>query len=248
MRPVMLGVIIGSLALLGVGAGVWGLRSTWTTQPVDRKVGFEEEVRPHGTNAYQMVTGDDSEEDRRQWDSFFSKTSGYIFGKEPIPFLREHIDLLPVGRALDLASAEGRHAVYLAKKGFSVEAVDISEVALRKARLLARENHVTITTVNADLHNYVIKPEKYDVILNIHYLQRSLIPQIKRGLKPGGVVVYENYTVDQLKNAVGQSIRRDYLLEKGELKTFFSDLEILVYRETNDGKDAVASLIARKPR
>jgi hypothetical protein len=78
-------------------------------------------------------------------------------------------------------------------------------------------------------------------------LQRSLIQQIKKGLKPGGMIVYQNYTMDQMKNAQGQSVRRDYLLEKGELKKLFSDFDILVYSETNDGREAVASLIAKKP-
>ncbi|MBC7691366.1 MAG: class I SAM-dependent methyltransferase [Methylotenera sp.] len=204
------------------------------------------ELKPKGTNAYQLVTGDDSEQDRTHWDALFNKTA-YVFGKEPAPFLRTHIDKLPVGRALDIAMSEGRNAVYLAKKGFSVDGVDISEVALRKAKRLARENHVSINTINADLSHYTIKPESYQVIVNIQFFQRSLISQIKRGLKKGGVVVYENYTVDQLNNASGQGMRRDYVVEKGELKELFKDFEILVYKETNDGTDAVASLVARKP-
>jgi GMP synthase (glutamine-hydrolysing) B subunit len=75
----------------------------------------------------------------------------------------------------------------------------------------------------ADLNHYTIRPESYDVIVNINYLQRSLIPQIKRGLKKGGVVVYENWTVEQLKNTLEQHLRRDYLLEKGELRELFKD-------------------------
>lgn len=205
-----------------------------------------EVIVPRGANAYQMVTGDDSDQDRRQWDNLFN-TQTYVFGKEPAAFLQEQIHLLPVGRALDIAMSEGRNAVFLAKKGFSVEGVDYSDVALRKARLLAKENGVTIQPINADLNTYSIRPDSYDVILNIQFLLRPLIPKIKRGLKRGGVVVFENYTVDQEANALGQSLRRDYLLERGELRELFKDFEILVYRETNDGKDAVASLIARKP-
>lgn len=193
-----------------------------------------------------MVTGDDSEEDRGHWDKMYN-TRAYIYGKEPAVFLRDNIARLPVGRALDIAMGEGRNAVYMAKKGFRAIGVDYSEVAIRKAKLLARENHVSIETINADLTNYQIKPEHYDVIVNINYHQKSLIPGIKKGLKNGGVVVYESYTVDQLQNALGQHLRRDYLLKPGELKELFKEFEILVYRETNNGKEAVASLIARKP-
>ena len=145
------------------------------------------------------------------------------------------------------ATGEGRNAVFLAKKGFLVDAVDISEVALKKAQRLAHENHVTINTIDADLNSYTIKPGYYDVIVNIDYLNRSLIPQIKRGLRPGGIVVYENYTVKQLENARGKVLQRDTLLEEGELPKLFKDFKILVYRETNDGKDARASLVAQKP-
>jgi tellurite methyltransferase len=205
-----------------------------------------DEIKPSGASAYQIVTGDDREENRKRWDKLFN-TRNYVFGREPVPFLRDHIDLLPVGRGLDLAMGEGRNAVFLAKKGFTVDGVDISEVALRKAKRLARENKVTINTINADLTTYVIKPDTYDVIVDIDFLQRSLIPQIKRGLKRKGVVVFQNHTVEQAKNKSGFQIRRDALLQPGELREIFKDFQILVYRETNDGKNAWASMVARKP-
>lgn len=194
-----------------------------------------------------MVTGDDSEEDRSQWDKKY-KTKTYIFGKEPALFLKEHVNLLPVGKALDIAMGEGRNAIYLAKKGFIVEGVDISEVALQKAKMLARDNNVTskLLAINADLNTYTIKSDYYEVIMNFYYLQRSLFPQIKKGLKKGGIVVFETYTEEQLKNKEGQRIPKDYLLKIGELREAFKDFEILVYRETNNGKEAIASLVARK--
>ncbi len=193
-----------------------------------------------------MVTGQDSDEDRSQWDQLF-KTEDYVYGTEPASFLRDNVRILPVGRALDIAMAEGRNAVFLAKKGFIVDGVDYSEVALRKAQRLAKKNHVTINTINADLNQYKIKPDSYDVIVNIQFLLRELVPEIKRGLKRGGVVVFENYTLEHLKNPGGRGMRKDYLLAKGELRDLFKDFEVLVYRETNDGKEALASLIARKP-
>lgn len=205
-----------------------------------------DETHPGGTTTWQLITGDDSEDDRRQWDQIYN-TRIYVFGKDPSAFLKEHVNSLPVGKALDIAMGEGRNAVFLAMKGFEVDGVDLSEVALKKARRLARENRVSITTIEADLNTYAIKPEAYDVILNIDYLQRSLIPQIKRGLKRGGVVVYENYTVKQLENTGGKALQRNFLVDEGELPKLFKDFKILVYRETNDGKDARASLIAQKP-
>lgn len=198
-------------------------------------------------NVYQAVTGEDVEQDKTHWDSLYDKTVGYVFGQEPAEILRANVDILPVGRALDIAMGEGRNAVFLAKKGFVVDGVDYSEVALRKAKRMARENQVDITTINADLNHYQIKPDTYEVIVNIDFLLRSLIPGIRKGLKRGGVVIFETLTVDQLKNPEGQGIRRDWLLNKGELKEFFKDYQILHYAETNDGKNAKASLIAMKP-
>lgn len=193
-----------------------------------------------------MVTGDGSEEDWSRWDAVHT-SQNFIYGTDPAPFLTQHIQKIPVGRALDIAMSEGRHAIYLAKKGFQVEGVDISQVALRKARRWAKEANVSVQTVLADLNQYTIKPNSYDLILNIQYLQRSLISGIKRGLKKGGYVVFENYTVDQLTNKAAQAFPREWFLERGELRELFKDgFEIIEYSETNDGKEAVASLIAKK--
>lgn len=205
-----------------------------------------DQAMPSNTQVFQNITGDESVGIRGLWDQFFN-TNHYVFGKEPAPFLKKNVTKLPVGRALDIAMGEGRNAVFLARKGFLVDGVDISAVALRKARRLARENRVRINTINADLNHYRIRPEFYDVIVNIDYLQRSLVPQMIGGLKKGGVVIFENYTIDQLQNPQGKSIPAEFLLKKGELKKLFKDLKIEFYGETNDGKSAVARLIGRKP-
>jgi SAM-dependent methyltransferase len=207
---------------------------------------YADEIHPKGESTYQKVTGDDAEDDSQRWDRVY-KTESYVFGKEPSAFLKENVHLLKIGRALDIATGEGRNAVFLAKKGFNVDGVDLSEVGLRKARALARENRVTIHTLRADLTNYSIPAETYDVILDMDYLQRSLIPGIKRGLKKGGVVVFENQTLDPSRAAPGKQVPRDIPLKRGELKELFQDFEVLLYRETQQGKEAKASLIARKP-
>ena len=192
------------------------------------------------------ITGDDEYRDEgAAWDKTYARKD-YVFGKEPAKFLHQHINELPKGRALDIAMGEGRNAVFLAKKGFYVEGVDISAVALRKAQALAAENGVKIHTVNANLQNYQIKPDHYNVIINFYFLERTLFPQIKAGLKKGGIVMFETNTMDQLKK--GGAWQKDYLLRTNELKEAFKDFEILHYAETDDGENAIASLIARKPK
>lgn len=188
-----------------------------------------------------------SESDRERWDRRFA-SSDYIYGREPARFLVDNVGLLPTsGRALDVAAGEGRNAVFLASLGLEVEAVDISEVGLAKARELADEAGVAITTIVADLSDYSITPESYDVVVVINYLQRDLIDDLRAALKPGGVVVYETYTVAQLDIPGAHHMRREYLLEPGELRAMFEGFEILEYRETADDHQAVASLVARKP-
>jgi len=209
--------------------------------------GSKPEVDKPEASLFQKLTGDDPEDDKSRWDQLFS-TQEYVFGKEPALFLKDKVAQIPVGRALDIAMGEGRNAVFLAKKGFAVEGVDISDVAVQKAKLLARENSVEIRTTVADLISYQIRPDSYALIANIQYLQRSLIPRIKAGVRRGGYVVYENPTVEELKRDSGRNLRRDYLLESGELKRLFSDFEIVEYSEgPGENGQIVARLLARKP-
>ena len=187
--------------------------------------------------------------DQRRWNERF-KGKRFAFGKEPNPFLKKHIHLLPKGKTLDIATGEGRNAVFLAQHGFEVDAVDISEVGLKKAQKLAGEIRVKINTTYADLNTYQIEKEKYDLIANFYFLRRGLIPKIKKGLKKGGRVIFETYTLEQ-KN-VGTEGPKDpkYFLKPNELLRLFKDCRILFYREgifkEGGRRKAVASLIAEK--
>lgn len=199
-----------------------------------------------GYTYFQKLTGDDSDTDKSRWDSLYRRNKGYVYGREPAPFLVEALPSLPVGRALDLAMGEGRNSVYLAKKGFDVTGVDISEVAVRKARRLAKENNARIRAVVADLNKYQIAPESYDVILMFYYLDRTLAPAIVKGLKPGGVLVFENRATAHLKYEKG--INKEYLIGPTEAKSLFRGLEIVKSRELDDGKEATTAFVARKPK
>ena len=109
---------------------------------------------------------------------------------EAAQFLVENIELLPKGKALGVAMGSGRNAIYLAKTGFDVEGIDISPEAVNDALKSARKNGVTIRAQVADLEgNCHIAKDTYDVIICFNYLQRSLIPQIREGLRKGGMVV-----------------------------------------------------------
>jgi tellurite methyltransferase len=202
-------------------------------------------IKSERPDDYQKITGGDIDEERDRWNQIFRRTN-YVFGREPNPSLRDHVQALPRGRALVFPMEEGRNAVFLAKRGFDVTGIDFSDVALQKARRMAKEEKVAISAVNADLNEYVFEPDHYDAIVGVDLYRPRLIAQIKAGLRRGGVVLYEILTSDQLKLET-RNIRRDFLVAPGYLKEQFRDYEILSYRETVEGKRAVATILARKP-
>ena len=179
---------------------------------------------------------------------------------EPAEFVRELLPLLPLGPALDLACGTGRHTLLLASRHQPVTAVDSSAVALeilvkraqisdcpvvrigRAAKATIRGNGIQIW--QADLEEVSLPLQAFSLIICVNYLQRSLFAQIERALAPGGVLLFETYTVAQL-GFPGGPRNRNYLLESGELRTAFPTLRNLFYRELRAGK-GIASLIARK--
>lgn len=165
---------------------------------------------------------------------------------EPAQFLVENIELLPGGRALDVAMGSGRNAIYLAKMGFDVEGVDVSPAVVNTALESARKAGVAIRVQVVDLEgDYLIQEDAYEVIVCFNYLQRSLMPQIKGGLRKGGMVVYETFIVDQAH--FGRPKNLDYLLKHNELLNMFRDFRCLRYREgIVKGPKAIASIIAQK--
>ena len=187
--------------------------------------------------------------DQKRWDKRF-RGKEFAFGKEANLFLRRHIRLLPKGKALDIAAGEGRNAVFLAQHGFDVDAVDISEMGLRKTQKLSKKMGIKIHTILVDLNTYQIGKNQYDLIANFYFLNRRLIPGIKKGLKKGGRVIFETYLLEQRTLGTGGPKNPRYFLKLNELLKFFKGFRILLYREGiyKEGRKrkAIASLIAEK--
>ena len=165
---------------------------------------------------------------------------------EPAQFLVENIGLLPRGRALDVAMGSGRNAIYLAKLGFEVEGVDSSREAIEEALALAREQGVFIRARVEDLEKIPHFEEgAYDLVICFNYLQRSLMPQMKNWVKPGGMLVYETFIVDHVM--FGKPRNPDHLLRHNELLHMLADFRVLRYREgIFEGEKAIASVLAQK--
>ena len=165
---------------------------------------------------------------------------------QPSEFLVENVELLARGMVLDVAMGSGRNAVYLARAGFEVEGIDISAEAVDSARRLAQENSVSILAQVGDLEkNFRIATDSYEDMVCFDYLQRSLIPQIKAGLKTNGIVIYETFIVDQAQ--FGRPSNPDFLLKHNELLEMFRDFRCLRYREgIFANRKAVAGIVAQK--
>lgn len=171
----------------------------------------------------------------------------------PSRFLIESFDLLPRGLALDVAMGNGRNAVYLATRGFDVDGVDVNERVVEDARRRARRMGAPIRAVvgNVEDGSYIIPIETFDVIVVFNFLHRPLFRDIKDGIKPGGVVVYQTYTTEQPQ--FGPPTNPAHLVRPGELAEVFSDWQILRHEEGIEaatrahGPKALAGIVAKKP-
>lgn len=195
------------------------------------------------------------------WDERYSADE-YIFGTEPNDFLKTHAAQLKPGSVLCLADGEGRNGVYLAKLGFDVTAVDLSATGLEKARKLAEQNSVNINTIQADLNDFVIEPNRWDNIISIFcHLSEPLRKKVHaasvQGLSKGGFFLLEAYTVEQLEMpGKGGPPLHELMFSAEMLKHDFQTLEIVqsleTQREVNEGSrhyglSAVVQFIARRP-
>ena len=159
----------------------------------------------------------------RNWDQHYSDPANLHL--TPASLLVEVADLLPPGRALDLACGAGRNALFLASLGWHVTAVDRSAVGIRHLR--ERAAGLTIDTHIADLEAgaFTIQPGAYDLICDFYYLQRDLFPAIREGVRPGGVFTGAIHLFQQERTA-------KYVLHSGELREEFRGWKILFYSES----------------
>ncbi len=204
--------------------------------------------KPISANQAARLTGVREKNNlKSHWDSMYSKRS-YIYGKTPAKFLAENYEFIPYGSTvLDMGMGEGRNAVFLAQKGYLVTGVDVSSVAVKKARILAKEFGVKLQTIVGSLNKYEFYKESFDSIIIFYYVDRSLIAQIKKWLKPGGILIYEAHTINQKKKKSFAKDPDEYFLKEQELLSMFKGYRILKYEEPLHLKDYRASIILKKP-
>ncbi len=161
-----------------------------------------------------------------KWDTFYQSHTE----SEVAPVLSEHAHLLPLsGYALDLACGNGANAVFLAERGLTVEAWDISEVALNRLTQKAQQYNLSIISKRLDITPQDLVMNSFDVIIVSRFLDRQLIPSLIQALKPEGLLFYQTFTVNKLTSE-GPS-HPDYLLQRNELLRLFQTLTLVFYQE-----------------
>ena len=188
-------------------------------------------------------------DEKALWDKKHSERSHSSL--EPDPFLvsayDEFLSGASPGKALDVAGGVGRHAIWLAARGWQVRLMDISEVGIQQATENIKQSTVSggVITEVCDLNGTQdLGKEQYDLILVFFFLQRELFPALISALKPGGHLIYKTYTTEQKRFSGGPS-HPMFLLQPNELLHAFQSMHVLHYHETVQAK-GVAELVARK--
>ncbi|WP_226005740.1 class I SAM-dependent methyltransferase [Natrinema salinisoli] len=194
-------------------------------------------------------------DDRDRWNERYGAAE-FDPVDDPVPELERRIGTLPNGRALDVATGTGRNALFLAEHGYDVDAVDIAEAGLERARDRAAERGVDVDWTRADLAEFDPGRERYDVITVSFFAALEHLPDLKEALAPGGVLVYEHH-LRSSDPVAGPSTDR-YRYRSNDLLRACLDLTILSYEErrrpvgdgegdgSSDGAVAVATLVARR--
>ncbi|MDO8312201.1 MAG: class I SAM-dependent methyltransferase [Sideroxyarcus sp.] len=203
--------------------------------------------------------------DLLRWNSRYA-TPDYVFGEAPNAFLRRHAEGLPSGKpphsrkALCVADGEGRNGVWLAEQGWDVMSLDFSEVAQRKAAELAAQRGVMLRMELADVHTWNYPEAVFDLVVDIFSQFSAPSDRVlkwagmQRALKPGGLLILQGYTPEQLRHCTGGPSEPANLYTDPMLRTAFAGLTILLIDESetvldegagHSGTSAVIGMVAK---
>ena len=189
-----------------------------------------------------------SEERRQQWDLKYEQGLPSLTKPDPYfvsayeSFVGPHFPT--AGAALDLAGGLGRHALWLAGRGWQVSVVDVSDVAIAKLRQAARELDLNIDLLVGDAADYKFERERFDLIVLFYHLDRSLFPKIVLALKPGGLLICKmSLRWDHNGKSTADS---GNLLYRNQMPSLVPELQVLHYQERPVRDRGVAEFVGRK--
>ena len=189
---------------------------------------------------------------REKWDQRY-REQVFDSRMEPNPFLKAQVDSARPGRALCLAAGNGRNAVFLAARGFEVDAIDISAEGLELCTRLAKDRGVSVTTIEADLSDYELRDRTYDLITKFYYYRPMLFEPICRSLRPRGRFIFQTFSRDQLAFTGGPR-NPEHLAKPEEILPRIRNLRLRFYEDrilepchaSSSDKEAVIRLVAER--
>jgi len=163
-----------------------------------------------------------------KWDRIYRESEPDL--APPAQVLEDNEYLLPeTGTALDLACGLGANAIFLARRGLNVTALDRSRVAIDKLGRYAGAHRLPIEARRQNVDSLSLPEAIYDVVVISRFLDRTLSDAIIAALKPEGLLFYQTYTREK---QMGQGPDRpEFLLGVNELLAMFSSLRVVYYRE-----------------
>ena len=175
---------------------------------------------------------------KNNWDERYGSKE-YIYGTEPNSFLKAQLALLKPGLILLPADGEGRNSVYAASEGWVTDAFDQSTEGQKKAQQLADQRGVEINFYIQSLDDWNPEPDQYDCIALIFvHLPEGLREKVHqaaiKALKPGGMLILEAFSVNQLTRASGGPRTADLLFTSELIEHDFINLS-----ETNTSETQI---------
>ncbi len=195
------------------------------------------------------------------WNKRFAGAD-YIFGTQANTWLTRQSSHLPQsGRVLAVADGEGRNSVWLAQQGYAVDAFDIADIGVEKARKLASTSGVSVNFQVSSAEDWSWQPHHYDVVVAI-FIQFAdpdtravLFANMIKTLKPGGLLLLQGYTPKQLDYKTGGPPLLSHLYTEDLLRDAFKEMQILDLKLYEDvlqegsqhaGQSALVGMVARK--
>lgn len=178
--------------------------------------------------------------DAAEWDAFYAERD-LVWSATPNATVARELADLPPGRALDIACGEGRNALWLAERGWDVEAVDFSEVALDRARGLAATRGVDVRWRSVDL----TVPPPFDpadlVVVGFLHLPRALLRAVHRraadAVAPGGTLLIVGHARANLDGGVGGPDDPEVLLDLDEVRDDLAGTGLTIDRAEEFGRE-----------